>query len=210
MKTITIISSLIAVAIACTVPLLVDDYTNTATTSINAVGAYSSDDKSCSNLTSSSQTLSILPGSSKCYYYTNFPEHKPEDAVGGNRSNLEFTLTAPSSDWSFKINIKSWNGVRLADSYTTVFGSAAGLQLVSIPLVSFNGPDIPNLRNIRSFVFESFSDNTGTWKLGKLVLLCATSSSSTTISSSTGMKTSTTTTSKTSSSTKGTPATMRV
>ena len=178
--TICIISFLIALASACKTSLLVDDYTNTGTTGTNAVGAYSSDDGSCSNLTSASQVLSILPGSSKCYYYTNFPEHKPEDAVGGNRSNLEFSLTAPSSNWSFKINIKSWNGVRLADSYTTVFGSAAGLQLVSIPLTSFNGPDVPNLRNIRSFVFESFSDDAGTWKLGKLVLLCATASSATT------------------------------
>lgn len=177
-------------ASACTKPLLVDSYANVTTTGTNAVGAYSSDDGTCGSIASTpgSEVLTLNPGSSKCYYYTNFPNSKPEDAVGGKRSNLSFTLVPPTPNWSFKINIKSWNGTNLVDSYFTPTGTQGGNQTVSIPLTSFNGPDVPNLRNIRSFVFESFSSLSQEWQIGKLLLLCQPAMATTT----TTLKTTTT------------------
>ena len=158
-------------AAACTKPLLVDSYANVTTTGTNAVGAYSSADGT--SLASSNNTLTLVPGSSKCYYYTNFPTSKPEDAVGGGRGSLQFSLVPPQAPWAFKINIKSWNGTNLVDSYTSPSGTVGGYQVLNLPLTSFNGPDVPNLRNIRSFVFESFSDTKDAWELGELLLECA-------------------------------------
>lgn len=166
-------TTILATASACSTPLLVDSYANVTTTGTNAVGGFSSDDGTCTSLSSSNNTLTLVPGSSKCYYYTNFPTSKPEDAIGGGRGALQFSLVPPTAPWSFKINAKTWNGTNLIDSYTSPAGTTAGYQIVSLPITSFNGPDVPNLRNIRSFVIESFSDNKDAWEIGELLLTCA-------------------------------------
>lgn len=145
------------VSAACKTPLLIDNYTNISTTGTNAVGGYSSDDGTCTSKSGASGVLSLVPGSLKCYFYTTFPNTKPEDAVGGGRGSLALSVAPPTTNWSFLINMKSWNGTNLVDSYTRVAGANTGNQSIAIPLSSFNGPDVPNLRNIRSFVFESFS-----------------------------------------------------
>ncbi|CAF9927355.1 MAG: hypothetical protein GOMPHAMPRED_004372 [Gomphillus americanus] len=163
-----------ALAAAACSPLIVDDHSTVGTTNTNNVGGYTSDDATCGSLSATSKVLQITPGTARCYWYTNFPPKKPEDAVGGHRAALAFTLTPPQPNWAFSVNIKSWNGTALIDSYSTVTGTTGGTQTVTMPLSSFNGPSVPNLRNIQSFVFGSFNVNAGNWQIGPLTLTCAT------------------------------------
>ncbi|KAH6884881.1 polysaccharide deacetylase [Thelonectria olida] len=188
--------SAVAAAAACTSDLLVDDLSNSFSTSRNNLGSWTSDDASMASISASGGILSFTPKSG-AYYYETFPCQALQT---NSYTHVQLDIKAPVSGAAFTAELKWASSCSVTTTTKTSFrvtSLTGGWQTLRIPLTSFSGA---NLNAALSIVLGSFS-STQQWQLDKVSFACG--QGPTTISECTST---TTATSKSSTTTQSTSA----
>ncbi|KAL8993207.1 MAG: hypothetical protein Q9169_006519 [Polycauliona sp. 2 TL-2023] len=114
----------------------------------------------------------VLGASPNCYFYTTFPPPCQKGSNDGYNA-FSFSVKAPTAGSSMLVEIQTADDCSAAaavkSSYFTVGDLSSSTQTVDIPLTQWAGA---NTANIKGFVFQSFSTNTGNWEIGRTSLVC--------------------------------------
>ncbi|KAI9722914.1 MAG: hypothetical protein M1812_001362 [Candelaria pacifica] len=161
---------------ACSNNLLIDNYSKYSSNA-NSLGAYTSDDGSCTTLKADTANKKItFKANANCYFYTTFPDPCEKASTDGY-NGLTFSVKAPASGSSLRVEIQTsttCSATAAAKSYYfTVSGLTGNTQTVTIPFSQWAGA---NAASVKSFVFEEFSNTSGTWEIGQTSLVCGSSS----------------------------------
>ncbi|KAI9748724.1 MAG: hypothetical protein M1835_001730, partial [Candelina submexicana] len=184
---------------ACSTNLLIDDYSKYSSNS-NSLGAYTSgqyncgpehqplrycyaanqstDDGSCTTFKADVANKKVtFNANADCYFYTTFPDPCEKASTDGY-NGLTFSIKAPAGGSSLRVEIQTsttCSATAAAKSYYfTVSGLTGNTQTVTIPFTQWAGA---NAASVKSFVFEDFSNTSGTWEIGQTSLVCGAASS---------------------------------
>lgn len=172
--------SAVAAAAVCTSDLLVDDLSNSFSTSRNNLGSWTSDDASMASISASGGILSFTPKSG-AYYYETFPCQALQTDL---YTHVQLEIKAPASGAAFTAQLKWASSCSATTSTKTsyrVTSLTGSWQTVRIPLSSFTGA---NLNAALSLTIESFS-STQQWQLDKVSFVCGQRPTTTTLTSTT-------------------------
>ncbi|OLN89643.1 Chitin deacetylase-like protein 10 [Colletotrichum chlorophyti] len=151
----------VATTAACTADLLVDDFSNSFSTSRNNLNSMAS-------ISASGGILSFTPKSGS-YYYETFPCQALQT---DSYTHVQLDIKAPVSGAAFTAQLNwasSCSATARTKSSFRVTSLTGGWQTLRIPLSSFAGA---NLAAALSIVIESFS-STQQWQLDKVSFVCS-------------------------------------
>ncbi|TDZ21602.1 Chitin deacetylase [Colletotrichum orbiculare MAFF 240422] len=169
--------SAVAAAAACASDLVVDDLSNSFSTSRNNLGSWTSDDGSMTSISASGGILSFTPKSGS-YYYETLPCQALQTDL---YSHVQLEIKAPASGAAFTVQLSTASSCSATTNSKTSYRATAltgGWQTLRIPLSSFSGA---NLNAAVSLVLESFS-STQQWQLDKVSFVCSQGSATSTTS----------------------------